>query len=200
MPTIIVTPSSPTHEKDFMLAFLAPHTPPPPPPTPSLMNRTTSNFKMVVARITVNLPIGIGGGAVHLPPTPNTMSAPRSSKGGSTWKIPFIIMMLLFILLAHVASHGLAARRPHLFSHPTPAFSSPVSSSSGSITTYKSSTIFGENGIAAQHGQSQIVQAEKSAGTISRLMKLDWLVGVQEEEDVVERDFVVEVLGPAARR
>ncbi|KAF4616172.1 hypothetical protein D9613_011426 [Agrocybe pediades] len=104
LPAIIVTPSSPSSNRDFSIAFLAD------PPKPTLVQRVLSSMP-------VSLPLpgttpGTGKGPLSL-----SLSTGDSSGGGSvsqakTFKLRSILFLsiLIFILVCHLATHTLAAR------------------------------------------------------------------------------------------
>jgi hypothetical protein len=151
LPMIIVTPSSPTHEREFFLAWV-----PPPPPPPSALQRLFARLRR--------------GRAPALPPTPTTAGPP---KAGVTlrWRTVLLLALLFFILVSHVLTHGLDARRPRLFMHQSSADIVPVAGTAAPSTA--------------------------ASGGIGKLIGFEWLFA---EEEVEERDFVVEALGEAARR
>ncbi|TFK43036.1 hypothetical protein BDQ12DRAFT_162530, partial [Crucibulum laeve] len=90
LPAIIVTPSSPISPRDFSIAFLAP------PAKPSLCERFNASPFSPLSD-TFPLPLN----AVN----PLTNLRARSL---------LILVLILFILICHLATHRLAARRPHL--------------------------------------------------------------------------------------
>jgi hypothetical protein len=141
LPLIIVTPSSPTHEREFFLAWV-----PPPPPAPSAIRRFFSR-----------------GGGVQLPPSPTTARAEKEKSGVTLrWRTVLLLALLFTALVAHVLTRGLAARRPRLFVHPVAVAAAPAAG----VET-------------APHG-------------LGKMLGIEWLFA---EEEVEERDFVVEALG-----
>jgi hypothetical protein len=94
LPAIIVTPSSPTHETDFSIAFLAPPTP------PSALERLRAKVCATFAR---RAPICLS------PTTPVKRPSPARRA-----RVVLFVALLLFILLAHVLTRGFAAARPQL--------------------------------------------------------------------------------------
>ncbi|KAJ7122833.1 hypothetical protein C8R44DRAFT_704594 [Mycena epipterygia] len=77
LPAIIVTPSSPSSDRDFSIAFLSP------PPKPSIRERLGSYAPFV---------------------------SPFQRKARNL----IILSLIFFVLICHLVTHRLAARRPHL--------------------------------------------------------------------------------------
>ncbi|KAG5635348.1 hypothetical protein H0H81_011651 [Sphagnurus paluster] len=92
LPAIIVTPSSPSSSHDFSIAFLMP------PPKPPLLTRITSPIAAAL-------------------PSPSALVSPFKSSAtsaASRARTTILVLILLVVLVCHVATHRLAARRPHL--------------------------------------------------------------------------------------
>lgn len=104
LPAIIVTPSSPSHEGDFCIAFLSP------PPKPTLFERLSSAVP-ALPQLQAYLP-----SQIQLPPTPFKTNFEHAS---SSWSLKarartvIVLMLLLFIMACHVVMHSLATGRPH---------------------------------------------------------------------------------------
>ncbi|EMD40469.1 hypothetical protein CERSUDRAFT_111067 [Gelatoporia subvermispora B] len=104
LPAIIVTPSSPSHEGDFCIAFLSP------PPKPTLFERLSSAVP-ALPQLQAYLP-----SQIQLPQSPFRTSFDQST---SSWspkaraRTVILLMLLLFIMACHVVLHSLAGARPH---------------------------------------------------------------------------------------
>jgi hypothetical protein len=145
---------------------------PPPPPPPSAVRRFFTRVKPALI---------FGQGAVQLPPSPTTASTEKKRAGLTLrWSTVAMLMMLFFILIAHALTHGLAARRPRLFAHHSPQVSAAV------VAAHQSPTVV--HGTPAGSGVSS---------GFGKIFDLEWIFT---GEEVEERDFVVETLGPIARR
>lgn len=106
LPAIIVTPSSPSGEKDFAIAFLAP------PPKPSLRERMMARLPSLPALPSIQnrLP-----SQIQLPTTPAqkdfvNQSSPRKAKA----RMAIVFAILLFIMACHLIMHSMVNGRPHL--------------------------------------------------------------------------------------
>ncbi|OCH95966.1 hypothetical protein OBBRIDRAFT_787815 [Obba rivulosa] len=105
LPAIIVTPSSPSHEGDFCIAFLSP------PPKPTLFERLQSTVP-ALPQFQAYLP-----SQIQLPPSPFKASFDHSP--ASAWSLKarartaIVLMLLLFIMACHLVLHSLASGRPH---------------------------------------------------------------------------------------
>lgn len=106
LPAIIVTPSSPSGETDFSIAFIAP------PPKPTLQERLSSILPNLSALRSI-LP-----SQVRLPTSPLKTSFQEHTS--STWSVKartrstLLLILLLFIMGCHLVMHRLATGRPHL--------------------------------------------------------------------------------------
>jgi len=89
LPAIIVTPSSPSGETDYSIAFLAP------PVKPSLRERVRASFSSPLSATFESLP------------------TPQHHLRKSA-RIFFVLAIIMFVLVAHLVTHRLALRRPHL--------------------------------------------------------------------------------------
>ncbi|PCH41337.1 hypothetical protein WOLCODRAFT_137337 [Wolfiporia cocos MD-104 SS10] len=97
LPAIIVTPSSPSHDGDFSIAFLMP------PPKPSLLQRM-ANLLPSLPRLPPQ---------IQLPPSPK----PDFEQGTSCKtraRATILLLLLLFIMACHVIMHEIALDRPHM--------------------------------------------------------------------------------------
>ncbi|EIN10212.1 hypothetical protein PUNSTDRAFT_50898 [Punctularia strigosozonata HHB-11173 SS5] len=117
LPAIIVTPSSPTHEHDFGIAFLAPEK------QPSLRERVVTFAKTHSPTLeNFQLPSPPTSPLTYLSLRPNR---PRFALGPSSktfgLRTLFLPLLTLFVLAAHLLTHRLAARasHPHLDFHAT---------------------------------------------------------------------------------
>ncbi|EPT02815.1 hypothetical protein FOMPIDRAFT_1022707 [Fomitopsis schrenkii] len=97
LPAIIVTPSSPSHDGDFAIAFLMP------PPKPTLWQRMADTLPTVP-----RLP-----SQIQLPPSPK----PEYERVGSCKtraRATILLLLLLFIMVCHVVMHEIAKDRPRM--------------------------------------------------------------------------------------
>lgn len=110
LPAIIVTPSSPSSEIDFSIAFLAP------PPKPTLYQRVIAALPSLPS-VHSYLP-----SQIRLPPSPfktsfdeETFAASVSSVSVSS-RVRTVILLgiLLFVMASHLVLHRLAISHPHL--------------------------------------------------------------------------------------
>ncbi|CCM03382.1 uncharacterized protein FIBRA_05512 [Fibroporia radiculosa] len=97
LPAIIVTPSSPSHDGDFAIAFLMP------PPKPTFLQRVT---KLLPA-------LPRPPAQIQLPMTPKPESQ-RLWSYTTRARATVLLILLLFIMACHVVMHQLASSRPHL--------------------------------------------------------------------------------------
>jgi len=98
LPAIIVTPSSPSHDGDFSIAFLMP------PPKPTLLQRITKALPSLP-----RLPAQI-----QLPVTPAKPDFEPASLYKTRARATVLLLLLLFIMACHVVMHELASGRPHM--------------------------------------------------------------------------------------
>ncbi|CAL1701578.1 unnamed protein product [Somion occarium] len=108
LPAIIVTPSSPSGEKDFAIAFLAP------PPKPSLRERIASHLPRmpVFPSLQARLP-----SKIHLPQTPcqeGFVSQPSSWSVKAKARTAVVFAILLFIMVCHLVMHSMITGHAHL--------------------------------------------------------------------------------------
>ncbi|KAL0949037.1 hypothetical protein HGRIS_009131 [Hohenbuehelia grisea] len=122
LPAIIVTPSSPSSNRDFSIAFLAP------PPKPPMRERITSLFSLPSP---IRLPASPVTSTAPPPPLLPSSCADSSEPVSPAFSIfaskfapgpkartLLIGLLVMFVCLCHVVAHRLAARRPHLaFAH-----------------------------------------------------------------------------------
>ncbi|KZT72691.1 hypothetical protein DAEQUDRAFT_809113 [Daedalea quercina L-15889] len=97
LPAIIVTPSSPSHDGDFAIAFLMP------PPKPTMWQRMVDSLPTVP-----RLP-----SQIQLPPSPK----PEYERVGSCKtraRATVLLLLLLFIMVCHVVMHEIAKGRPRM--------------------------------------------------------------------------------------
>ncbi|TFY69474.1 hypothetical protein EVJ58_g389 [Rhodofomes roseus] len=97
LPAIIVTPSSPSHDGDFAIAFLMP------PPKPSTWQRMVDSLPTIP-----RLP-----SQIQLPPSPK----PEYERVGSCKtraRATVLLLLLLFIMVCHVVMHEIAKDRPRM--------------------------------------------------------------------------------------
>ncbi|GJE84951.1 hypothetical protein PsYK624_010270 [Phanerochaete sordida] len=107
LPAIIVTPSSPSGETDFSIAFIAP------PPTPSLKERVSSWWSTLpkISSLQPRLP-----SQIQLPSTPYKTefeSAPSwtlKTRASTT----ILMAILVFIIGCHLLLHSLASFHPRM--------------------------------------------------------------------------------------
>lgn len=99
LPAIIVTPSSPSHDGDYSIAFLMP------PPKPTLMQRM-SKLVPSLPRLPSQIQLPI------TPAQPNFEHAPSVCKTHA--RATILLLLLLFIMACHVVMHELASMRPHM--------------------------------------------------------------------------------------
>lgn len=107
LPAIIVTPSSPSHEREFCIAFLAA------PPKPSFRHRLLSQLPKLpsLPSFRPRLP-----SQIKLPPSPFT----TEFEDGANWALKtrtrstLIFAILLFIMACHLILHEVVTGRPHL--------------------------------------------------------------------------------------
>ncbi len=104
LPAIIVTPSSPSHETDFAIAFIAP------PPTPTLYDRVVARLPKLPS-FRPRLP-----SQIQLPPTPFKNSFEESSSWSikSRARTTIVFTVLLFIMACHLVLHQVVVGHPHL--------------------------------------------------------------------------------------
>ncbi|CAA7270720.1 unnamed protein product [Cyclocybe aegerita] len=104
LPAIIVTPSSPSSSRDFSIAFLAE------PPKPTLRERVQAYKHFNSPNLSLTFP-----------------SIPQPFNPSMRTRSILIILLIIFVLVCHLVTHRLAARRPHLeFSVQTGATSGQV--------------------------------------------------------------------------
>lgn len=104
LPAIIVTPSSPSHDNDFAIAFLLP----PPEPTPlQRIWRKVAAFPRSHRRLPSE---------IQLPPSATKPEFDRPSRWSfkTPARIVVVLALLLFIMGCHVIMHRLAIGRPHM--------------------------------------------------------------------------------------
>ncbi|KAH9947313.1 hypothetical protein B0H21DRAFT_347621 [Amylocystis lapponica] len=107
LPAIIVTPSSPSHDGDFSIAFLVP------PPKPSFVQRLAHAVPSIPP-LQSYLP-----SQIQLPQSAIKTEFERGSSS-SSWSLKtraratILLMLLLFIMGCHVIMHGFINARPHL--------------------------------------------------------------------------------------
>jgi hypothetical protein len=149
-----------------------------------------------------------GGNPPQLPPTPTTASMEPSMKkkrgmwATLRWRTLLLLGMLFFIMLAHVLTHGLATRRPRLF--PSHLATDTYVNTNVNVAAMDASVAPIAIAHSNSHGMNTVAvgtPASSGAGgkTFGKLFDLEWIFPGGREE-VEERDFVIEVLGPAARR
>ncbi|KAI0080682.1 hypothetical protein K474DRAFT_1657492 [Panus rudis PR-1116 ss-1] len=107
LPAIIVTPSSPSHETDFAIAFLAP------PAKPSLCERVTSRIPSLPKFPSIlqsRLP-----SEIQLPQTPaqKEFEEPPSWTITSRARTAAVFAILLFIMACHLVMHSMITGHPH---------------------------------------------------------------------------------------
>jgi len=98
LPAIIVTPSSPSHDGDFSIAFLMP------PPKPTVLQR----FMKLLPSLP-RLPAQI-----QLPVTPAKPDFEHTSLCKTRARATILLLLLLFIMACHVVMHELVTGRPHM--------------------------------------------------------------------------------------
>lgn len=106
LPAIIVTPSSPSGEKDFAIAFLAP------PSKPSLRERMMAHMPSMPAlpSFQARLP-----SQIQLPTTPAQKDfTDRASSCKAKARMAIVFAILLFIMACHLIMHSMVTGRPHL--------------------------------------------------------------------------------------
>ncbi|OBZ76127.1 hypothetical protein A0H81_03683 [Grifola frondosa] len=106
LPAIIVTPSSPSSETDFSIAF------PPPPPKPTLAERFLP-LVPALPPLSSYLP-----SQIQLPPSPFKTQFDENSMPFYSLKTRartmILLMLLLFIMASHLVIHRLASSHPRL--------------------------------------------------------------------------------------
>ncbi|KAL4241426.1 hypothetical protein ABKN59_000296 [Abortiporus biennis] len=104
LPAIIVTPSSPSGEKDFAIAFLAPE------PKPSLRERLTASMPSLPSFPT-RLP-----SQIRLPQSPFKNDFEQRSSWSFTTRARTLVVfsVLLFIMACHLILHRAITGHPHL--------------------------------------------------------------------------------------
>jgi len=107
LPAIIVTPSSPCHEADFAIAFLAP------PPKPSLLERIVSRLPAMppLPSFRPRLP-----SQIRLPPSPfkDDFDTATSVSLKAKTRGTLIFALLLFIMACHLIMHRMITGHPQL--------------------------------------------------------------------------------------
>ncbi|KAH8106302.1 hypothetical protein BXZ70DRAFT_1004565 [Cristinia sonorae] len=107
LPAIIVTPSSPSHDREFCIAFLAD------PPKPSLRQRLMARIPSLptLPSFRKRLP-----SQIKLPASPFR----QEFEEGPNWALKtrarstLVFAILLFIMACHLIMHELITERPHL--------------------------------------------------------------------------------------
>lgn len=104
LPAIIVTPSSPCHDTDFSIAFLAP------PPTPTFHERILARLPKLPS-LGARLP-----SQIQLPPSPFKSDFDQTSFWSLKTKAhtTLIFAILLFIMACHLIMHSAASGHPRL--------------------------------------------------------------------------------------
>jgi len=128
LPAIIVTPSSPSHDGDFAIAFLVP------PPKPSVFQRLAQSLPSWRPQSYLPSQIQLPQSTVK-PEFEHNLSAPSSCK--TRTRATIILLLLLFIMGCHVAMHSLLNGRPHL------EFGFVSDNDIGTLATPASSDLFG---------------------------------------------------------
>jgi len=105
LPAIIVTPSSPSHDGDFSIAFLMP------PAKPSIFRRVVRSIPSWRPQSYLPSQIQLPQSAVKTEFGPSA-SAPSPCKTRA--RATIILLLLLFIMSCHVVMHSLLNGRPHL--------------------------------------------------------------------------------------
>jgi len=128
LPAIIVTPSSPSHDGDFSIAFLVPPTKP-------------TVFQRLSRLVPSSPPQSYLPSQIQLPLSALKTEFEPSSSVGSSCKTraraTIILLLLLFIMGCHVVMHGLVNGRPHL------EFGMLSDSEIGALGTPGNSDLFG---------------------------------------------------------
>lgn len=104
LPAIIVTPSSPCHETDFSIAFLAP------PPKPSLRERIASRLPSIPS-LYPRLP-----SQIRLPSSPfkDDFDTASTLSLKTKTRATLIFALLLFIMACHLVMHRMVTGHPQL--------------------------------------------------------------------------------------
>jgi hypothetical protein len=106
LPAIIVTPSSPSHDTDFSIAFLAPS------PIPTFWERLSTRLPKLPS-LSARLP-----SQIQLPSSPFKSDFQQASS--TFWSLKtrvhttFIFTILLVIMACHLIMHSVVSGHPHL--------------------------------------------------------------------------------------
>ncbi|KZT12892.1 uncharacterized protein LAESUDRAFT_719199 [Laetiporus sulphureus 93-53] len=97
LPAIIVTPSSPSHDGDFSIAFLMP------PQKPTLAQRL-ANCLPTLPRLPSQIKLPVS------PSSPDIEPSAYKSRA----RAMIVLLLLLFVMACHLVMHQIASGRPHI--------------------------------------------------------------------------------------